>query len=66
MPQKEGPQRPDTLNRLQDYLLHRVDSIASDVAEVRVEVAKIQGGSRTWPIALAVVISLVALLLGIK
>jgi hypothetical protein len=64
-----GPKRPNGANDFQNYMLSRIDDVYGQVADVRVEVGQLRGRARAWgavPGTLAVLISLAALLLGLK
>ncbi|MEE8609099.1 MAG: hypothetical protein V3S55_15960 [Nitrospiraceae bacterium] len=64
-----SPKRPEGVNDFQNYMLSRLDQVYNQVADVRVEVGQLRGRARAWgavPGTVAVLISLAALLLGLK
>jgi hypothetical protein len=64
-----APNRPNGANDFQNYMLSRIDDVHGQVADVRVEVGLLRGRARAWgavPGFAAVLISLAALLLGLK
>ncbi len=62
-------ERPAALNPYQAHVLGRMDELSNQIADVRTEVGRLQGRARAWgavPGAIAIMVSIAALLLGIK